>query len=149
MLTAVLDTNVLVSGFVSQSTPPGLIVRSWRDGLFQLVVSSPIIVEVMRTLQKPYFMQRVSATQFVEIETLLKEETIVVPLSVRVQNIAVHPEDDLILATAVSAQVPYLVTGDKPLLARVGTYQGVDLVTPRAFLDVLADALEDQGRGFL
>jgi predicted nucleic acid-binding protein len=53
-----------------------------------------------------------------------------------VQGVASHPEDDLILATAVSAQADYLVTGDRQLLA-LGRYQGVEIVTPRAFATIL------------
>ena len=50
--------------------------------------------------------------------------------------IATHPEDDLVLATAVSAQADYLVTGDRQLLA-LGTYQGVRNVRAREFIDTL------------
>ncbi len=44
--------------------------------------------------------------------------------------------DDLILATAMSSQADYLVTGDKQL-QDLGTYQGVTILSPRAFLDLL------------
>jgi uncharacterized protein len=58
------------------------------------------------------------------------------PLTVHVTGIATHPEDDEVVATALSAQAPYLVTGDKPLLDR-DAYRGTRLLTPRQFLDVL------------
>ena len=67
---------------------------------------------------------------------LLEEETERVSLRVAVQGVATHPEDDLILATAVSAQADYLVTGDKQLLA-LGSFQGVRIVAPAAFLAIL------------
>jgi len=52
--------------------------------------------------------------------------------------VVTHPEDDLTLATAVSAKADYLVTGDQPMLRKVGnTYQGVNLITPIAFLAML------------
>ncbi len=55
-----------------------------------------------------------------------------------VHNIATHIEDDLILATAVSAKADYLVTGDGPLLQKVGdSYREVNLVTPSEFLQIL------------
>ena len=53
-----------------------------------------------------------------------------------VAGVATHPEDDAILATALSVQVPYLVTGDRPLLTR-GAYGGTRLLSPRQFLAVL------------
>ena len=47
------------------------------------------------------------------------------------------PKDDMVVATAVAAKADYLVTGDEKLL-RLGSFHGVRIVTPRAFLDVLA-----------
>lgn len=40
----VLDTNVLVSG-VFFAGLPGLILKAWRDGRFELVLSEEIIEE--------------------------------------------------------------------------------------------------------
>ena len=51
-------------------------------------------------------------------------------------GVATHPEDDLVLATAVSAQADYLVTRDRQLL-KLGSYQGVAIVSPTEFLDEL------------
>ena len=53
-----------------------------------------------------------------------------------VRGVATHPEDDLVLATAVSGQVDYLVTGDRQIL-RLGMYEGVTIISPAAFLDIL------------
>jgi hypothetical protein len=52
-----------------------------------------------------------------------------------------------VLAAAVSADADYLVTGDRQL-QRLGTYEGVRIVSPRDFLALLdADAAqEEQGR---
>ena len=50
--------------------------------------------------------------------------------------LATHPEDDLVLAAAVSARSDYLVTGDKKL-QDLRSYQGVTIVTPREFLTIL------------
>ena len=41
------------------------------------------------------------------------------------------------LAVAVGAGVDYLVTGDRQL-RRLGSYQGVRILSPREFLDVVA-----------
>jgi predicted nucleic acid-binding protein len=57
-----------------------------------------------------------------------------------VPRAASHTHDDLILATAVAGSADYLVTGDREPRA-LGSYEGIAILTPREFLDVL-DALD-------
>ena len=58
---AVLDTNVLVRGSISHRTVVATIIDAWLDGAFTLAVSSHLLDEVSRTLQKPYFATRLGA----------------------------------------------------------------------------------------
>jgi predicted nucleic acid-binding protein len=51
--------------------------------------------------------------------------------------IVVLDTDDLILATALSAQADYLVTGDSQLQG-LGAYRGVAIISPREFLSRLS-----------
>ena len=53
-----------------------------------------------------------------------------------VHGIATAPEDDLILATAVSGKATYLVTGDRQL-QKVGEYRGIEVLRAREFLSQL------------
>jgi predicted nucleic acid-binding protein len=55
---------------------------------------------------------------------------------VTVTGVATHPEDDLVLAAAVSAGADYLVTGDRKLQA-LDTFEGVRILSPRQFLDMI------------
>ena len=138
MISAVLDTNVLVSGTVTASNSPGKILDYWLAGQFELVVSIHIIDEIKRTLQKPYFRDKLTFEAIAEFIDLLQNEATVIPITILVNNVATHPEDDLVIAAAVSGQVDYLVTGDGPLLRKVGnSYKGVKLVTPSDFLQIL------------
>ena len=144
MIRAVLDTNVLVSGFAgfhSSDSTPGEILHLWRDAAFVLVVSNIVLNEFERTLRKPYYQARFIEQQIVEALELLNTESHLALLTTEVHGIATHPEDDLVLAAAISGSADYLVTGDKGLLA-VGVYAGVTIVTPRAFLDILHGAGE-------
>ncbi|MGH2614951.1 MAG: putative toxin-antitoxin system toxin component, PIN family [Thermomicrobiales bacterium] len=139
MTIAVLDTNVLASGFIGEDKPdstPGELVRRWRAKEFTLVVSEHILEELADTFNDPYFTRRLSAAEIEEAFARLRTETMLQPVTVHVANVAAHLEDDLILATALSAKAPYLVTGDKPLLERAA-YRGTRLLSPRQFLDVL------------
>lgn len=140
MISVVLDTNILVSGTVTASTPPGQILNAWHDGQFELVISTHILDELKRTLQKPYFQNNLTPQVISNFVDLLQNEATIIPVTIKVQGVATHSEDDLILATAVSAKADYLVTGDGPLLTKVGnSYQGITLVTPKDFLKILQD----------
>jgi uncharacterized protein len=46
------------------------------------------------------------------------------------------PPDDRYLECAVEGEAAYIVSGDR-LLLRLGVYQGIPILTPRAFLEVL------------
>lgn len=135
MISAVLDTNILASGTITNSTPPGKIIDAWRNSQFTLVTSDHILTELERTLQKPYFQAHLTKTQVSDLIELLKSESVVIPLLVKVRNVATHPEDDLTLSTAISARADYFVTGDGPLIRKVGPiYQGVRIITANDFL---------------
>ncbi len=138
MISAVLDTNVLASGAVSAYNPPGQILDAWRLGKFELITSEHIINELYRTFQKPYFQNHVSSNNIAAFIELLQDEAIITPITSRVSRVATHPEDDLIIATAISAKTDYLVTGDGALLRRVAnSYQGLKLISPSDFLSIL------------
>jgi len=59
-----------------------------------------------------------------------------------VSGVASHPEDDIVLSSAVSAAVDYLVTGDRQL-QETGSFQGVKIVSPRDFLTLLERLEQD------
>lgn len=138
MISAVLDTNVLVSGTLTSATTPGQILDAWRANEFELILSEPIISELEEVLQKPYFRKHLKTYEIVSFFDLLENEATVTPITVNLSGVTTHPQDDLVLATAVSAKAQYLVSGDGPLLQKVGSlYQKVNLVTPREFLQIL------------
>jgi putative PIN family toxin of toxin-antitoxin system len=134
MKRVVLDTNILASGAISATGTVSRILDAWRSGQFSVIVSAPILDELERTFQKPYFRRYLTERQSSRFLQLLRKRATVSPITVAVHGIATHPEDDLILATAVSAKADYLVTGDSKL-QRVGTYQGVRILSPRRFLE--------------
>ena len=138
MISAVLDTNVLASGTVSAYNPPGQFLNAWRLGEFELVTSEHIISELYHTFQKPYFLKHIRSDELAGFIDLLQNEAIVSPITVKVTGIATHTEDDMTLATAISAQADYLVTGDCTFLQKVGhSYQKVKLINPNDFLNIL------------
>jgi putative PIN family toxin of toxin-antitoxin system len=142
VIDAVFDTNVLAAGFAGStqsSSIPGELLRRWRAKAFVLIVSEPILKELAKVFGNHYFSQRLSITDIDEAFARLHIDGRIQPVTIRVAGIAAHAEDDLILATALSAQAQYLVTGDKQLLKQ-RAYRGTLLVSPRQFLEILDKA---------
>jgi putative PIN family toxin of toxin-antitoxin system len=138
----VVDTNTLASGVLAYSgSPASSILDAWREAAFILIVSEDIIDELTSTLSKPYFAARLAPADTAAFLELLASAATIVGIEGTVAGVATHPEDDLILECAVAGNASYLVTGDKKL-QEIGNFQGVEIVSPRAFLDVLATSSE-------
>lgn len=105
-------------------------------GSFELVTSRHILDEVSSTFEKPYFARRITLGQITRIKDLLEQQSRIVLPDVTVSGVATHPEDDLVLATALAGACRYLVTGDGPL-RKVSMYRGISIITPAEFLQVL------------
>jgi putative PIN family toxin of toxin-antitoxin system len=103
------------------------------------VLSEHILAEFERTLAKPWFVRELDHDRREGAIAFLRTVSDIVTPDPDVTGIATHPEDDLILATAVAGHADYLVTGDQQLLA-LGEFQGVRIVTPAAFLALLGAA---------
>jgi putative PIN family toxin of toxin-antitoxin system len=132
----VLDTNVLASGLAGFRNPTSTmatILRLWRLRVVTIITSEFLLSELSRTLQSPYFSQRLTPKQINSAMSLLRRKTTFTPVTTKVHEVATHPEDDMILATAVSAKADYLVTGDTKLQA-IGTYKAVTILSPKRFL---------------
>jgi len=137
MIRAVLDTNVLAPGATASRGVIADIMNAWHADAFTLLFSAPLGVELVRTLLNPYFAGRVTPAAIVRYLVLLVTKGEVVTVTSQVAGVASHPEDDLILATAVDGHADYLVTGDAQL-QKLKTFRGVAIVSPREFLTVLA-----------
>lgn len=136
MISAVLDTNILASGALTSSTIPGLILDEWRDGQFELVISLHIINELERTLNKSYFRNLINTQSNNAFLDLLRNEATFISITAIVHGKATHPEDDIILATAESGSVDYIVTGDHGL-QRLKQFKDIQIVDPRSFAEIL------------
>ena len=136
MIRAVLDVNVLASGFPSEFGIPAELIDRWTDLAYEMVVSEHILEGLIRTWRKPYYQGRFSQERVDESLALLRAEAVfVVPVGT-VRGVAEDEEDDLVLATAIAGDAEFLVTGDRYLQA-IGTYRDVDILAPRQFLEVL------------
>lgn len=115
-LRVVLDTNVLVSGFVYPASIPGRIVAAWRARSLGLVLSRHIIDEMVRVLPRLSH-NRLGEEEIRDLaETLWFLCDVVEPDDHHDPDLR-DPKDQAVLATLTASGADYLITGDKDLLA--------------------------------
>lgn len=128
----VLDTNVLVSGIFFGGVP-GKLIDAWSDDQLSLVLTPEIIEEYARVghaMAAKYPGGRKAFTAMLEILTVHSPVLAAAPLPT---GVSADPDDDKFLAAAVASGVRVLVSGDRHLLD-VSGWQGIEVVTPRAFV---------------
>ena len=54
---------------------------------------------------------------------------------VEVASVCADPDDDKYVAAAIEGRAAFVVTGDPDLLT-LGEHEGIQIITPRAFLDL-------------
>lgn len=131
-----LDANVLAPGFTSTGSASSRLLELWRAKACDLVVSAHLLEELARTLTDPYYARRLipgAASGFV---ALLRNRATIAELTITVAGIATHPEDDLVLSTALSGNSSILCTRDKQLL-RLREYQSLSILSPGELLALL------------
>lgn len=127
----VLDTNVLVSG-IFFSGPPFRILQAWRDRQIRLVLSQEIIAEYQRVGNElAGQFPDIDLAAFLELLTIHSELIAAPP---HAGPVCIAPDDDKFLACAWAARAGIVITGDKHLLS-VGKYRGIEMLTPRRFVD--------------
>lgn len=131
-----LDANVLAPAFAGKNSAPVTLIGFWRAGLFELVLSDHLLQEFARTLSDPYYVRRFSPIEGALTLALLSARAHITELTVPVHSVATHPEDDLVLSTALSGGASVLCTRDKQLL-RLHDYETVSILSPGELLTLL------------
>jgi putative PIN family toxin of toxin-antitoxin system len=127
MIRVVLDTNIIVSALLQPLGPPAQAFLLVLGGAVQMCVSSAVF-------RRPRF-SRTEETILAALETIRANACWVQP-SEPVQACS-DPDDDILLECSQAGGADYLVTGnvrDFPL-----RWLGTEVVTPRHFLDVIAE----------
>ena len=136
---AVLDANVLASAFIRPQGPSGQILREFVEKrTFEIVLSTAILAEFRRVLFYPRFRKELFCTDK-EIEIRVAAIGILADLAdgeIDVRVVKDDPDDDKYLAAALLGRAGFVVSGDHHLLDLV-EYQGIRILKPRQFLDIL------------
>ena len=133
---AVLDANVYVSAIIQPARTPGrLIERFLREASFEVVLSPAIVDEVLRALGYPKVRKLLRGAN----SQLWFEDIVVladVVADTQFSGVCDDPDDDKYIAAAIEGRASHVLTGDQRFLA-LREHAGVEIVTPRAFFDLL------------
>jgi putative PIN family toxin of toxin-antitoxin system len=133
-LRAVLDVNVLISAMLSSRGSSATIVRAWRDGEFDLIVSPLLLYELQRALNYPKIRRIIAPEESHQFVQLLEREAILIAdPNVPPPTRSPDPGDDYLLALAASNSA-VLVTHDPDLLSLREQYP---IRPPAEFLEML------------
>ena len=130
----VFDSNILLSALLFPGGRADAAVSKILDGVDDLVISRPIIEEVLTVLATKFSREREELSR---VAVLLGEMGEIVEPTVGMDVFRDEP-DNRILECAVEGKAEAIVTGDKAMLA-IGEYEGIRLIT-------LADYLKGAGR---
>lgn len=132
----VLDSNVLVSALLTRGTPPDQLYRAWVDGRFDLVTSDWQLDELKRVLGYEKLKRYIKPMEAsLLLENLHSMAQIVEVTESRSES--PDPDDNWILATAVTGAADLLVTGDKNDLLHLKQVACVRIVNAREVLKLI------------
>lgn len=128
----VIDTNLLVSGVVSQGLPRRL-VDGALAGTFELCTSEVLLAELLGVLSRDKFAPRLVQAKMSPqgfVDDLRKVAVIVSPTAVP-RVIEHDADDDHVLAAALAGSADLIASGDKRHVLSLGSYQGIPIVSGR------------------
>jgi len=130
----VLDTNIIISGLLSETGPPGQLLRFWLKGRFELATSRAQLEELSRVFDYKKIRARISFDQAIAFLDHIDALAFVVDTLPTV-DFSPDPDDNAILSTAIESKADFIVSGDKPDLLSLKKVKGIPIITARRALN--------------
>lgn len=132
-----LDTNVLIAAFVARGACSELFEHCVRN--HALVTSSALLAELDTTLRRKF---GASVRDAQAVVALLRRRVDLIDPRPLDRPVCRDPDDDKVLAAALSGHCDCIVTGDKDLLV-LERFEGIPIVNPMTFWKVEAAFPDD------
>lgn len=102
-----------------------------------MLLSEPIVDEVVAVLGRPFFRHRrhIGEADLARVKRALETDAAMVSHKKRLRVVEDDPDDDRVLECALEGGADYLVSGDRRLLG-IERYGGIRIVTPREFMAI-------------
>lgn len=108
----ILDSNILVSGLISEHGAPAQLLNAWTDKAFVLITSSTQIAELHAVTHRPTVRPLITPAHTGRFINDLRRFATVLDRLPPVDR-SPDPNDNFLLAMAEAGAAEYLVTGDK------------------------------------
>jgi uncharacterized protein len=136
MISAVLDTNVLVSALLRDVGPPALILRRVLAQAFRCYLSEAILAEYDIAIRRPH-LKIVPSDASEAIRRLRDVSTLVTPR--RRVRAAVDLSDNKFLECALEARADFVVTGN--LRHFPSRFQDIRILSPTDFMTIVTSGI--------
>jgi putative PIN family toxin of toxin-antitoxin system len=133
MVTAVVDTNVLISALIGHGKFKRLLIKLFRGRT--IVPSTQMLAELADVLSRKKFAE-VKGSQVNQFLSILTTGTVLVTIKRLLEIVAEDPDDNMVLSTAYEGGAEYIVSGDKHLLD-LKDFKGIRIVTVNEMLELL------------
>jgi len=141
MVTAILDTNIFIRAALCPASPSARVVDAYLDGEFQLVLSQPVLQELLTVLLLPGI-REVHGWADDEILRFVTNLPAGAAMYAGLAHVPASLPRDVtdvkFLSLAAESDADYLVTKDGRHLLRLKKYRRTRIVTPTRFLAALS-----------
>ena len=131
-MTAVVDTNVLVSGLISVNSYPARVVDLVRSGRLRAVVDDRILAEYSDVLRRDFLRAYITLDEAEDIIEFLRHDSQVVVGTIVIESLP-DAGDMPFLEAALAAESP-LITGNLRHFPPSSTH-GCRVLTPKEFVE--------------
>ena len=141
IMRVVLDTNTLVSAVISAVGPPRRLLDGARAQAFDLYSSPILLGELLDVLSRDKFASRLALAGLRPrrvVAEIRRIAHVVVPGAVQ-PIIAADPDDDHVLACAVTGQVDLIVSSDRHLLDLGSEFAHIRILTAAEAMTIVDD----------
>ncbi len=132
-ISAVFDTNILISAFIGRGAPYKALDAVYA-GKVRLIISPDMLLEFEDVISRSKF--NYTNKQIRRILTIVFKVAKVVQPDFKVDIVKEDPSDNRIIEAAISGRAKYIVTGDGHLLS-LGKVENIEIITVNEFLKLL------------
>ena len=128
------DTNTVISGSLWHGNPRRILDAA-HDGLIELFTSKTLMEELQEVLNRGKFAERLAASNRTAREVVRNYAFVATVVNVtKTDRVVIRdPDDDAVIACAVTSQSDVIVSGDYDLLD-LKEYRGVRILTASELL---------------